>query len=111
MATLRLNSVECLRQQEQKGDEIYFSIWAVGTRDWDGYHDRTNTIKDMDKGEVFRMTDTFGFSRELDLSLYEDDFIGDDFLGVHTISATPWAGHLDFSGGNASYRLWYEVIA
>ena len=112
MAQLRFFYVDCNDQQEAGGDEIYFTFhdnggWGEG---------RTNTIKDMDAGERFYMTDRFNFSGSVDVRLYEQDPANpDDFIDSTTLYFS-WSENGDnktvvFSGAGANYDVRYEIVA
>jgi hypothetical protein len=108
-SAVRLTSIECIDQNEFSQDEPYLNF--NGQKIWSG---------DMDQGDtaILSHLGPFLFDGSASLSLFEDDpgFLGidkDDFLGSASVfewQAPGGAFAVDFTGGDAHYRLYVDVL-
>lgn len=109
-ATLLLNSIACIEQQETFGDELYLTFTG-----------RKISLPSMSSGQTFVLGDDddfrFRFSGLQPLNLFENDgdhwYDRDDHIGTHTITeAQGGSGEfaLDFDGAGAHYTLVVTVF-
>jgi hypothetical protein len=106
---LQLKSIECVNQNEFTQDEPYLNF--NGSKIWSG---------DMDQGDTIDLSSTnpIQFSGSANLSLWEDDpgiwgFDKDDYLGTAIVYDWQHWGStfaLDFTGGDAHYKLTVDVL-
>lgn len=105
MATLKLVSLRCNRQEDLTGDDdIYIEINNSGEF-WKGRFDDSQS-RGINKD--------FSFDSRADIRLYEyDKYDPDDYLGSYVATADE-AGQgekkVNFSASGASYDLTYIVI-
>jgi hypothetical protein len=103
MATLYLNSITCIDQQEVFGDELYVTF--------DG---ERIALPNMSQGDTAILTHDDDFVGSKGLSLFENDgnhwYDRDDFIDRHTIPDSPGDFRLDFVGGGAHYELDVSVV-
>ncbi len=105
MATLRLISLQCNRQEDYTGDDdIYIKING-GEKFWKGR---------FDDGQSRNINKEFSFVSRADIRLYEyDKYDPDDYLGAHVVTGDE-AGQgekkVNFSASGASYDLTYIVL-
>ena len=95
MSILKLQSISCLGQAETFTDELYVTF--NGTK---------RSLPNMTIGQTKALADEFIFNGQQQLSLFENDgdhwYDRDDFVGAHTITASPADVSLQFKGsGNA----------
>ena len=105
MATLRLLSLQCNRQEDYTGDDdIYIKI-NNGEKFYKGR---------FDDGQSRTINKDFDFVSQADVRLYEyDKYDPDDFLGSHVIEKDEQGQGektFNFSASGASYDLTYIVL-
>ncbi len=107
---LFLKSIQCIEQNETSQDEPYLNFGSYG-KIWSG---------DMHQGDTVNLSnmDPLLFNNAADLSLWEEDnpgspsFEHNDYIGTYTVSLNDAPGgpfSVDFTGGDAHYKLWMDV--
>lgn len=105
MATLRIISLKCNRQEDSTGDDdTYIEINNSG-QFWKAR---------FDDGQSRSINKDFDFVSRADIRLYEyDDYDPNDYLGSH-VATRDEAGQgeksVNFSNSGASYDLIYVVL-
>jgi hypothetical protein len=105
MATLRLISLRCNRQEDYTGDDDTYIEINNGGEFWKNR---------FDDGQSRTINKDFSFVSRADIRLYEyDKYDPDDFLGSH-VATRDEAGQgektVNFSASGASYDLTYIVL-
>jgi hypothetical protein len=105
MATLRLISLKCNRQEDSTGDDDTYIEINNGGQFWKGR---------FDDGQSRTINKDFSFVSRADIRLYEyDQYDPDDFLGSHIVTRDEQGQgekKVNFSASGASYDLTYIVF-
>ena len=105
-----LQSITCVSTSEPGHDEVYIKYSEDGGRE---HRFPTSGYNSMKAGDVWNVALPLSFKDSALVSLYDNDGIGDDFLGSHTYTPSdpqPETVPVSNTKNGAAYRL-YTVPA
>lgn len=108
--TIELNNIHCNSTSEKGHDEVYIKYSVDGGRETrfpsNGYHSMAN-------GDNWNPALIVSYATTVVISLYDEDTLGDEFLGSHTYTVSdPQPETVPVSNTNgASYTLSTELTS
>jgi hypothetical protein len=103
MASLDIEKIEVVSEQELGGDELYFTIGGV----------QVGPTPSLSTGESYTFPyDPIEFSGMVTVDLYEEDWFASDYVDSAYISDAPATGILEWmDGAGGMYDVYFNVLA
>ncbi|HLJ88228.1 MAG TPA: hypothetical protein VKZ53_15520 [Candidatus Angelobacter sp.] len=96
--------IECINPSELGKDEVYIQYKVDAEKDFQRFP--ANGYHSMGKGDKWYLELPLSFRESVEVGLYDNDGISDDFLGSHTyFSTTPQPATFPVSNTNGAEYL------
>ncbi len=114
MSIFKLNSVDCVKQQEEGADELYLAVRHADSDEPFQFIGLGGGFTNTSPAQVYKNTG-FLFDGKYEVTLWEGDgqfpnFAVDDKIETFYVQKIDPAGPLTLEGNGAVYRVDYDLI-